>query len=141
MVETAEKFLVDSNSFMTPFRFYYAFDLIPSYWKELSNPLISKYLVVLDMVKDEIDTGQDDLSRWLDRIENLQICPHVTPEIITKYQEVLQYIVNCGFYKESALHTWAPGHGHIADPWLIAAAFGVRTRNLYGMMRQLGIKI
>lgn len=173
MVEATEKFLVDSNSFMTPFRFYYAFDLIPSYWKELSNPLISKYLVVLDMVKDEIDTGQDDLSRWLDGIENLQICPHVTPEIITNYQEVLQYIVNCGFYKESALHTWAPGH--IADPWLIAAAsvhgytivteevksgglskktpnknakipdvaaaFGVRTRNLYGMMRQLGIKI
>ena len=52
MVEATEKFLVDSNSFMTPFRFYYAFDLIPSYWKELSNPLISKYLVVLDMVKD-----------------------------------------------------------------------------------------
>ena len=89
MVEATEKFLVDSNSFMTPFRFYYAFDLIPSYWKELSNPLISKYLVVLDMVKDEIDTGQDDLSRWLDGIENLQICPHVTPEIITKYKEVL----------------------------------------------------
>lgn len=51
MVKATEKFLVDSNSFMTPFRFYYAFDLIPSYWKELSNPLISKYLVVLDMVK------------------------------------------------------------------------------------------
>lgn len=29
MVEATEKFLVDSNSFMTPFRFYYAFDLIP----------------------------------------------------------------------------------------------------------------
>lgn len=55
---------------MTPFRFYYAFDLIPSYWKELSNPLISKYLVVLDMVKDEIDTGQDDLPVGLDGIEN-----------------------------------------------------------------------
>lgn len=35
MVE--EKFLIDSNSFMTPYRHYYAFDLVPSYWEELSK--------------------------------------------------------------------------------------------------------
>ena len=35
MVE--EKFLIDSNSFMTPYRQYYAFDLVPTYWKETSG--------------------------------------------------------------------------------------------------------
>ena len=29
-------------------------------------------------------------------------------------------IQSCGLYKEQALQAWAPGH--IADPWLIAAA-------------------
>ena len=30
----AEKFLIDSNSFMTPYRQYYAFDLVPTFWKD-----------------------------------------------------------------------------------------------------------
>ena len=113
------------------------------------------------------------MADWVDKQAGFDICNHVTPEIIGKYQEVLQYVQNCGLYKEQALQAWAPGH--IADPWLIAAAsvnnytiitaetpsgglnpktpnknakipdvaktFGVRTNNLYYMMRQLGIKI
>ncbi len=30
-----EKFLIDSDSFMIPYRQYYAFDLVPTYWKEI----------------------------------------------------------------------------------------------------------
>ena len=41
-------FLIDSNSFMTPYRQYYAFDLVPSYWKELSKCIESCSLVLLD---------------------------------------------------------------------------------------------
>ena len=29
-----EKFLIDSNSFMTPYRQYYAFDLVPQVYKK-----------------------------------------------------------------------------------------------------------
>ncbi len=168
-----EKFLVDSNSFMTPYRQYYAFDLIPTYWDKLSNRAESGRLVLLDMVKDEIDKGKDELSDWVSKQTEFEICNHVKPEIINKYQEVLQYVQSCGLYKEQALQAWAPGN--IADPWLIAAAsvnnyiiitdevpsgglspknpnrnakipdvakaFGVRTYNLYYMMRQLEIKI
>lgn len=171
MVE--EKFLIDSNSFMAPYRQYYAFDLIPTYWDELSKRTESGRLVLLDMVKDEIDKGGDDLADWVGKQTRFEICNHVTPEIISKYQEVLQYVQSCGLYKEQALQAWAPRY--IADPWLIAAAavnnytiitaevpsgglslknpnryakipdvakaFGVRTNNLYYMMRQLGIKI
>lgn len=168
-----EKFLIDSNSFMTPYRQYYAFDLIPTYWKEISRFTNSGNLILLDMVKAEIDKGEDDLADWLSGQENFVICNHISPEIIGKYQEVLQYIQTCGLYKEIALQTWA--NGDVADPWLIAAAavndytiitaevpsgglsiknpnrnakipdvakaFGVKTNNLYYMMRQLGIKI
>ena len=118
MVE--EKFLIDSNSFMTPYRQYYAFDLIPTYWKELSKRAESGRLVLLDMVKDEIDKGGDELADWVGKQSGFEICNHVTPEIIYKYQEILQYVQSCGLYKEQALQAWAPSH--IADPWLIAAA-------------------
>lgn len=171
MVE--EKFLVDSNSFITPYRQYYAFDLIPAYWEELTKHIDAGRMILLDMVKDEIDKGKDDLSDWIDKQTGFVICNHVEPSIISKYQEVLQYVQNCGLYKEQALQTWAPAY--IADPWLIAAAavndytiitaevpssslspktpnksakipdvaraFGVKSNNLYYMMRTLGIKI
>lgn len=171
MVE--EKFLIDSNSFIAPYRQYYAFDLVPAYWDELSKHADTGRIVLLDMVKDEIDKGEDDLTDWIGRQIGFEICNHITSEIISKYQEVLQYVQMCGLYKEQALQTWAPGN--IADPWLIAAAavndytiitsevpsgslspktpnkiakipdvakaFGVKTNNLYYMMRQLGIKI
>lgn len=171
MVE--EKFLIDSNSFITPYRQYYAFDLVPTYWEKLSKHMDTGRMVLLDMVKDEIDKGQDDLAAWLDKQTGFVICNHVESAIISKYQEVLQYVQNCGLYTEQALRTWAPGY--IADPWLIAAAavngytiitveepsrglspktknknakipdvaraFGVKTNNLYYMMRKLGIII
>lgn len=168
-----EKFLIDSNSFMTPYRQYYAFDLIPTYWEEVSKCTNSGRLILLDMVKAEIDRGEDDLADWLSRQEEFIICNHISQKIIDKYQGILQYIQTCGLYKEQALQIWA--NGDVADPWLIAAAavndytiitaevpsgglsvknpnryakipdvaktFGVRTNNLYYMMRQLGIKI
>ena len=168
-----EKFLIDANSFITPYRQYYAFDMIPSYWKELSTKAKTGRMVLLDIVKDEIDKGQDDLADWVDKEKGFVICNHVSPDIIGKYQEVLQYVQNCGLYKEQALEAWVPAH--IADPWLIAAAsvfgytiitsevsssglnpktpnknakipdvakaFGVKTNNLFYMMRELGIKI
>ena len=46
-----EKFLIDSNSFMTPYRQYYAFDLVPAYWEEISKCTSSGRLVLLDIVK------------------------------------------------------------------------------------------
>ena len=101
MVE--EKFLIDSNSFMAPYRQYYAFDLIPTYWDELSKRAESGRLVLLDMVKAEIDKGEDDLADWVGKQTGFEICNHVTPEIISKYQDVLQYVQSCGLYKEQAL--------------------------------------
>lgn len=173
MTGKQEKFLIDADSFITPYRQFYAFDLVPSYWRELSRQAGKGRLILLDMVKAEIDKGEDDLAEWVDKEAGFVICNHVTPDIIGKYQEVLQYIQICGLYKEQALQAWAPGN--IADPWLIAAAavndytiitaesasgglspktpnksakipdvaraFGVRTNNLYYMMRELGIKI
>lgn len=69
-----EIFLLDSNAFMTPFRFFYAFDLVPAYWKELEKHINAGRVVVLDAVKDEIEKGQDDLSDWLSSVDNLKLC-------------------------------------------------------------------
>ena len=103
MTNDKEIFLVDSNSFMTPFRFYYAFDLVPAYWKELTKHIDTGRVVVLDIVKDEIIKGNDELAFWMSDLTNLKVIPRVTSDTVNKYQEVIQYIETCGLYKESAL--------------------------------------
>lgn len=120
MMQHEKIFLVDSNSFVTPYRFYYAFDLIPAYWKAISKYIASGRIVVLDIVKTEIDKGKDDLSEWLAALENLTIIPHVNEVTVKKYQDVIQYIQECGLYRESALEIWA--QKDVADPWLIASS-------------------
>ena len=78
-------------------------------------------IVLLDMVKAEIDKGQDELKEWVtDRTDDFEMGNHVDPEIIPKYAEVMQYIQECGFYNEKGLNEWAKNE--VADPWLIAAA-------------------
>lgn len=83
---TEERFLIDANTFIRPYRQYYAFDLIPSYWKEISDKSTSGRLILLDMVKAEIDKGDDELTEWLDEQSGFIICNHVSPEIISQYQ-------------------------------------------------------
>lgn len=122
MVEK-EKFLIDSNTLITASRLYYASDLIPSFWEILAQKTKEKNLVLLDMVKDEIDRGwdQDVLKNWLyEKEPEFEICNHVDGEIIARYAEVMQYIQTCGYYNEKGLNEWA--RNDIADPWLIATA-------------------
>ena len=121
MVNSSEKFLIDANTLMTASRFFYAYDLLPSFWKTFEDEIKAGNIVLLDMVKAEIDKGQDELKQWIsEREDDFEICNHVDPEIIPKYAEVMQYIQECGFYNEKGLNEWA--RNEVADPWLIAAA-------------------
>lgn len=121
MVNSTEKFLIDANTLMTASRFFYAYDLVPSFWEMFEDEIKAGNIVLLDMVKDEIDKGQDKLKQWAaEREDDFEVCNHVEPEIISKYAEVMQYIQECGFYNEKGLNDWA--RNEVADPWLIAAA-------------------
>lgn len=121
MVRSSDTFLIDANALITPYRFYYAFDLAPSFWEKLANEFKNNRIVLLDKVKDELLKGEDDLTNWIKENEEIiNVCNYKTESVIANYQSVLQYIQTSGLYKESALAAWVPAN--IADPWLIAAA-------------------
>lgn len=116
-----EKFLIDANVLITASRLYYASDLVPSFWEVLAQKVKEKRIILLDLVKEEIDRGADELRSWLNGIIlNFETCSHIDGEIISKYAEIMQYIQMCGYYNEKGLNEWA--RNDIADPWLIAAA-------------------
>ena len=50
-----EKFLLDANTFITPFQNYYSFDLAPGFWKQLKTKLKLNSVYLLDVAKNEIE--------------------------------------------------------------------------------------
>lgn len=115
-----EKFLIDTNSFIEPYNKYYSFDLAANFWKQLKYHFEAGNIVLLDMVKDEISKGEDDLSEWLNGINILKEIDHRTSDILSNYGRVLQAIQDNPIYKETALENWS--QETVADAWLIATA-------------------
>ena len=115
-----EKFLIDANVFITPYRQYYPFDLAPSFWEKLEELIKDGTIVVMDMVKAEILQSTDDLSAWMGSLVIGDYLDRRQPEIIAKYTAVLTHLQTNPCYQEAALHEWS--RATVADPWLIATA-------------------
>lgn len=115
-----EKFLLDANTFITPFQNYYPFDLAQGFWKQFSGKFRLDSIYILDVVKNEIMKGEDELSEWFGSISDVNIIDRRNESIIAKYGEVLRFLQESPLYSEKALRNWSDIH--IADPWLIAAA-------------------
>ncbi len=113
-------FLLDANAFITPYRRYYAFDLVPSFWDKIAPYLSSGTIVVLDLVRDELKRNDDALTKWMFSDRKIQIINHSYKASIEVYQQIMKYIVECGYYNNNGIRIWS--EGTIADPWLIATA-------------------
>lgn len=115
-----ERFLLDANTFITPFKNYYPFDLTPGFWTQLALKLQRDSVYILDVVKNEVMKGEDELSEWFELIDNVKIVDRRNTIIINKYKEVLEFLQESPLYSERALRNWS--NISVADPWLIAAA-------------------
>lgn len=120
MIGNSEKFLVDANSFITPYKNYYPFDFAPLFWEQLVLDENRKHIYLLDLVNNEITRGEDDLSNWIDVSPNFNIISSCNESVISSYAEVMNYINESEYYNENALNKWASEN--VADPWLIACA-------------------
>jgi len=116
-----EKYLLDTNSFIAPYRQYYSFEIAPPFWVFLEENIASEKVWVLDLVFEELSKGEtkDPLKDWINSIA-VNFLSRKNPDIVIEYGKVMRYIQESGLYNENALKSWA-GSG-IADPWLIAAA-------------------
>ena len=122
MITLSNGYVLDTNSFINPYRDYYSFDFGMSFWDQLEIELRKSNIILLDVVRNEILKHSDDeLSKWIKNIKSVDI-KRVKKEsiIINYYGEVLNYIQTCGYYDMNALLNWADPT--IADAWIIAAA-------------------
>ncbi len=66
----SNKFLIDSNAIIQPFNTFYSFDIAESFWIQLKEKIDNKDVIILDVVRDEIETADDELTDWIKTIEN-----------------------------------------------------------------------
>ncbi len=116
----SEIFLIDANSFITPYKLFYSCELAPRFWSQMGIHIKSGRIAILDVVKDEIYTNKDALSDWLDTVGISKIIDRRKQPIISRYSEVLHHVQENPCYKDTALNEWAKKS--VADAWLIAAA-------------------
>jgi hypothetical protein len=115
-----ERFIIDSNVLITPFKFYYSFEIAPQFWDTIAKHITLKNITILDKVFDEISSKDDPLGQWINSIDGLEQINYRDSEIIGNYGKIMNYIKTGGFYSSIAFNAWAQGNK--ADPWIIAAA-------------------
>lgn len=121
-----KKYLIDSNSLISPYRTFYQFELVPSFW-EWFKETYDQSIYLVDKVRDELchvkKGTKDDLQIWVEDNclgKDKIILPNTDMDVLSAYAEVLDYIHNSPLYKQSSYDEWAIYEK--ADPWLIAIA-------------------
>lgn len=159
-------YLFDTNIFVeskknTPM------DVWPSLWSTLANMINSGIVFSIDLVKDEIERGGDELTDWIK--VNAQKSFFLTPDsdVIGKLSETISWAMHSPIgYTQSAINDYV----EVADSSLVATAaakdmvlvtfeksnpqrrnrimipdacnaIGVRCCNLNSALRELGITI
>ncbi len=113
-------FILDSNIFIQPKNLYYPFDFAPGFWQQLKKHIESGKIAILDMVMKELESGGDDVHKWLNGIKIPLLVNCKDASIINKYGEVIRNVSSNSCYQKTAFEEWA--RDTVADPWLIAAA-------------------
>ena len=112
------KYIVDSNIFITAHRQIYPFDIAPSFWEKLAEKASGK-IIIIEAVQKEILKGQDLLAEWYEREKNkFQVLGIPEQEVIKAYQKIITSINDNEQYKQSAKEEFAS----LTDSWLCAYA-------------------
>jgi hypothetical protein len=110
------KYIIDSNVFITAHRQIYPFDVAPSFWEKLVEKASGK-IIIIEAVQKEILKGQDLLAEWYER-EKIKFQVYGIPdqEVIEAYKKIISSINDNEQYKLSAKEEFAS----LPDSWLCA---------------------
>jgi hypothetical protein len=128
MAEITKKFVFDTNILIQPKQKFYAFDIAPTFWKQIEFLIDVGIVIVIDKVYNEIvpksKKSYDDLSKWLKLTTKGKVLNTANRDIFSKYREIQNKMINEApfkyWYTQNALQEFARMSN--ADPWLVAFA-------------------
>jgi hypothetical protein len=111
------KYLLDANTYIQAMNTYYHVDFCPAYWDWLDMQFNRGELVSINMVYDELVSGQDILATWIKQRKNQFIA--VDDELTQQtFSSIANYTAQNPYFKPFEIDRFLAG----ADPWLIAKA-------------------
>lgn len=113
------KYILDANVYIDAYDRYYRHEFFPSFWESFSI-ILGEHVVIPKIVTSETYQSKWFLD-WLNDNFSQDTLNH--KGYSSEWQEILDFVQNCGLYKDSALiaqNGWAIDT--IADPWIIAIA-------------------
>jgi hypothetical protein len=111
-------YILDANTFIEAKGRYYGMNICPAYWAWLLNAHKRREIISIEMVKDELSAGNDELADWVKNNSSIFI-PESTVEIQEKFRkEVVSTVYGMTQMKTGSHEEFMGG----ADPWLIATA-------------------
>jgi hypothetical protein len=158
-------YILDANVFIEAARRYYAFDLAPKFWESPVHHAENGRIQSIDHVKHELGRGKDELAKWATSQFSDAFASTDEDDVIESYGEVMSWVQTQGQFLDAAKADFASG----ADGWLVACArakagilvthevldpsirrkvpipnvcdaLGVRCRDTFEMLRQLGVR-
>lgn len=88
------RYIVDSNSFITPHRGYSPIDVARSLWSKISSLASEHKIYSLDKVKEELYLHDDELKEWMKaNMPSDYFLSSDHAEVITKLQEILHGLI------------------------------------------------
>ncbi|OGV50377.1 MAG: hypothetical protein A2X49_12020 [Lentisphaerae bacterium GWF2_52_8] len=114
------KYILDANVFIQAKRQkYYGFDCCPGFWDFLSWSHGQNRIFSIDRVRQEIETGEDDLADWaVDTIPNTFFKSTQEINVLAHYQSIITWVQSHKTFQKSSKDEFASN----ADGWLIAFA-------------------
>lgn len=97
------RYIVDSNSFITPHRGYSPIDVARSLWSKISSLASEHKIYSLDKVKEELYLHDDELKEWMKaNMPSDYFLSSDHAEVITKLQEIIAWADSHTFYTPKA---------------------------------------
>lgn len=160
----SQTYVLDANVFIEAAKRYYAFDIVPSFWKMLVAKADNGDVSSIDRVR--IELLRADLSLWANSEFHDFFISTSDPIVIASYREVMAWSQSQSQFTEAAKAEFAS----VADGWLIAyalakgrvvvteerldpnikrkvkipnvcQAFDVRYIDTFQMMREMGVRL
>ncbi len=162
------RYVLDSNVFIEAARRYYAFDLVPPFWRALVDQAQNGRVESIDRVKTEIDRGKDELKDWANSDFHQWFISTNQADVIGSYGQIMVWAHNQGqftgaakaeFSREDNADAWVVAYAQAKacvvvtheqfDPNItvripipnVCQAFGVQSVDTFRMLRDLGVTL
>ncbi|WP_375276481.1 DUF4411 family protein [Alteromonas australica] len=116
------KYLLDSNTFIEAYGRYYGMSICPAYWSWLVRAHEAGQILSINLVKQELEKGGDDLASWVVDNQNIFIGEERLA-IQQAFQGVAHHISTLTQMNPGTHEEFLSG----ADPWLIATAIATNS--------------